>query len=320
MKIDLMRVAEVEGIEQFLEQVTPGPWEEGVDYRDCGVNDGSDPSWQPPPEIPLGKCIACAHGDPLIREYTDGTGVTRHIHRWDRRLDKRKQWEDLPPGQQEGMTQEKFDKFEGEFIDGIYAPWHWITSAATQNTVVGGYSQEEGGIATSRADAEFIARSREWVPRLLYTLRMLYGNSSEYIEFPEEEIDQLREQLQQHGEIVTTRVQGGFNGYVEGQRLVAPWREWLFVAKAERYMNLKDHPYPSALTDQQKAEIGDNPLDVLYLRKMWEPPVIRKSHTPNKTGNQMVGEWEQRIQAGEAQDETVSGHNKEDSGRGGREG
>lgn len=316
MKYEPLTVIEIREIEAFLEGVTPGPWEEGVDYRDCGVNDGSDPHWEPPPCIPPGKCVACTHDDPLIEEYKDERGHTRHVHRWDQRLSKRKHWEDLTPEQQEECeSREEFERHEEEFVDGRYACWHNVTSAATRQTIIGHYACEQGGVATNRTDAEFIARCREWMPRLLHTVEMLYGNQGDLITFPEEEIPQIRKQLDEYRQVITTRVLKEYDKYIEGQRLRSPWGEMLFVAKIERYTNLNDHPFFNELTEEQKEIIGDNPLDVLYLRKLWGHPVIHKY--PGKSGEQLLKEWEQQV--GRSPDATIHRHDSKDSDGGGGE-
>lgn len=275
MKIKPMSIAEVLAVEEFLKQVTPGPWEEGVDYRNCGVNDGSDPTWQVPPEIQEGQCTACVDGQPLISEYINAEGHTRHIHKDDHRLDKPARWEDLSLEDQQWFeTPEKFNAFEESCLSGDGACWHWITSAETRKVVVGSFSHTNGGVATHQTDAEFIARSREWVPRLLKTVKLLYSTQGEEFTFPEEEIPEIKETLDREGQIETVCVLDDFNKYVQGQRLVAPWGDWLYIAKVERYLNLVDYPQYEQLPEHQRRQIGALPIDILYLRKLWGPAII----------------------------------------------
>jgi len=135
---------ELAAIAARAEAATAGPWEVGNPYSIAGVNDGSIADWQAPANIPRGKCSVCVHSPnaPLVRTISqpygqvDKTG-NYHVHR---------------------MTLHE---------DDYWQPWRKVTSAATLAEIAGTYDYDAGGIATTRADAEFVAHARTDVPRLL---------------------------------------------------------------------------------------------------------------------------------------------------------
>jgi len=113
------------------EAATAGPWSAGVFYIAATVNDGANPTWAPPPTIPVGECAYCREGNP-VRVRKGLRGETLHVHA----------------------------------LDGV-GDWHGIYSTTTGDAITGNYDHEEGGVCSTEADAAFIAHAREDVPTLL---------------------------------------------------------------------------------------------------------------------------------------------------------
>ena len=114
---------------ELCQKATKEPWEIEVWYVAVVVNDGSDPDWNPPACVPKGKCSLCDRK--LVREYKDKLGRTIHLHR-------------VP--------------FDGD--------WRNIYSADGIK-IVGNYDFENGGVCTTREDAEFIISSRTGWPHAI---------------------------------------------------------------------------------------------------------------------------------------------------------
>lgn len=101
------------------------------------------------------KCMLCDMSEPLAT--VTENGQTCHVHFDDR------QYED---------------------------DWRDIASESTFETIVGDYSYDSGGVATTRADAEFIAHAREDVPALIAEVERLW-----------EENWKLHQELRKHADV-----------------------------------------------------------------------------------------------------------------------
>ncbi len=115
---------------------TQGEWRAGIYYAYSKINDGSDPSWNAPNRIPQGRCALCAQKKRPCRTRRTVDGVNYHVNRTN-------------------------------------TSWHMITSAKTHRQITGNYEYEEGGVCSTKQDAEFIAlctSETEGVPELLRQL------------------------------------------------------------------------------------------------------------------------------------------------------
>ncbi len=107
-----------------------------------------------------GKCCYCLSpkANELVREFVAEDGRPAHVHRF--------AWDDYP------------DK------------WHFIDSA-DGTTITGNYDYEDGGVASKREDADFIAHARTDVPALLAEVERLRKE----LEWATDECYRLRERL-----------------------------------------------------------------------------------------------------------------------------
>ncbi len=134
---------ELDEIARRAAAATSGPWEAGVRYERFGVNEGVRPGEGPYSFLPPGRCFWCAEsGETALAMGRDRRGAVYHVHR---------------------IVADP---------DSARARWRTISSAATHEPVVeSGEGKGLSGIL--RRDAEFIARAREDVPRLVAEVRRL---------------------------------------------------------------------------------------------------------------------------------------------------
>jgi len=134
---------ELDEIARRAAAATAGPWEAGVRYERFGVNEGVRPGEGPYSFLPPGRCFWCAEsGEAALAMGRDRRGAVYHVHRI------------VPDPGRSGSR------------------WRTISSAATHEPVV--ETGEGKGLAgILRHDAEFIARARDDVPRLVAEVRRL---------------------------------------------------------------------------------------------------------------------------------------------------
>jgi hypothetical protein len=102
---------------------TKEPWEIGVYCTTAAVNDGTHKDWKPPKYIAHGECSLCGNeSGELLRTYRDERGKTFHVH-----------------------------KFKDEDANN----WRSVYGG-DGSEVIGMYDYEEGGVKSSKADAERI--------------------------------------------------------------------------------------------------------------------------------------------------------------------
>ena len=274
---------ELQSVEKLLGMVTPGPWNTGRSYDFARVNDGSGPpDWDVPDEIPEGGCHWCHPKFPEAKLVSTGVGPegqNYHVH-------EHNDW--VAPGgldntpeefiakilEENECTREEYDTLVREEQDKIDndpryldAPWRFITSAETFQAVVGMYHYEQGGIATNKHDADFIAQCRELVPRLIEILKRLVPVP---IDFPKEEYGQIEQKLRADLVVMTTRFSDDKGKYHPNQILLLPFKfsPKAIVKQVESFDKLEDHPYLDELTENQKALIDGNPFDVVWFYKL----------------------------------------------------
>ena len=97
------------------------------------------------------------------------------------------------------------------------------------------------------------------------------------ISFPEREIDDVRESLMRSGIICTTRVQHEKGLYIKGRQYMTPWGDVVEAIGVTEGKGLDRHPHQALLDDQMRAEIGDHPFDIVYLRIVTAPQVVARS-------------------------------------------
>jgi hypothetical protein len=272
---------ELQLVEELLKKVTPGPWNTGKYYDFARVNDGSGPDdWEDKPAaIPEGGCHWCHPQYPeakLVGEGVGPEGQNYHVH-------EHNDWEatgleNVPEEyveqilKENGCTREEYDALvreEQEKIDNDPryrdAPWRYITSADTFQIVIGMYHYEQGGIATNREDADFIAQCRELVPRLIEALKRLMPAPLELPKTGRKQIE--RNLLADHIEYITC-AQGKYH---QDQILLVPFKftpPKVIVKLVESFDKVEDHPYFDELTKAQKERIGDKPFDVVWFYKL----------------------------------------------------
>ena len=119
-------------IKERCSKATIGPWFNGP-VLVGKVNYSSDPDFEP--AIPEGSCYQCIENPGLGFTCIKKDGMVYHLH--------------VYPDY-------------GSFSE----PWREITSVQAK-TVVGNYNYEEGGVASTKDDSDFIAHSRKDIPALL---------------------------------------------------------------------------------------------------------------------------------------------------------
>ncbi len=77
------------------------------------------------------------------------------------------------------------------------------------------------------------------------------------IDFPKNEISDIRKRLKEGKRVFTTRIDREQGLYREGQRWRAPWGSWLEVVDVRPYTRLTDHPYYDQLTEFQRDIIRE---------------------------------------------------------------
>lgn len=176
-----MTPEDLAAIKEWEAQATPGPWEQGVDYAEAPVNPGEgewatwrdrdrmepDLIWQVK-HLPVGQCDLCQDGPPL-REETRDTPVMLY-RRWD-------------AGQGQDVVGESSRRvtFHVHRVARRRAtPLAPITSSTCQRVVLDVTTDAphatdagETRLVLSEADAQFIARAREAVPRLITEIERL---------------------------------------------------------------------------------------------------------------------------------------------------
>jgi hypothetical protein len=115
-------------------KATPGPWRDDVYVFECGVFEEGDYERGLSRKIPIGKCDDCGKGPLLATIVREGTTFHRHM---------REPTEDY-----------QFD-------------WRSIFSASNGTEICGNYDYEEGGVASTKEDADFISHARQDIPDLL---------------------------------------------------------------------------------------------------------------------------------------------------------
>lgn len=138
-----LTLEELDEIAARARGATPGPWEAGVRYERSGVNEGARPGEGPFSFLPVGRCFLCAEsGVPPLAMERDRHGGVYHVHR---------------------VSSDAAKTASG---------WRTISSAATREPVVESY---EGMVSVGIRphDAEFIARARRDVPRLVAEVKRL---------------------------------------------------------------------------------------------------------------------------------------------------
>lgn len=130
---------------------TPGPWRNGISVGVAGVNDGSDPAWKPT-YIPAGRCSMCREAPEPCSVVLPGSSLPTQYDR------------------KPGNCHIKVHVTEPSSpVDAEEPPdnrWRYVYSLQTYECIVGGYDWEEGAVASTPADAVFIAEARELVPAL----------------------------------------------------------------------------------------------------------------------------------------------------------
>ena len=139
-------VERIKEITQRSKDATPGPWEIGVWYHLAAVHDETaDPEWEYRKTFAWGCCAMCREGNEPIatvsRESRTGRMCNYHVHR---------------------------SECQNE--------WRQVVSAHTYGDICGNYDYEEGGVASTREDAEFIAHAREDIPYLLDVIGQLLAD------------------------------------------------------------------------------------------------------------------------------------------------
>ena len=116
----------VKEILKYCKAATPGPWDYKFRYIQAKVNDSSNKDWAVPRDILVGKCSCC--DSEYVSTIADAKG-NYHIHRY--------------PSED----------------------WREVYSD-TGELIIGNYDYEQGGVASKKADAEFMARARTDLPNL----------------------------------------------------------------------------------------------------------------------------------------------------------
>ena len=89
-----------------------------------------------------------------------------------------------------------------------------------------------------------------------------------HITFPSVEYSNLIEDLSNGYDILTTRISKEKNKYKLNDILSSDLGYYLEVFAVQTYNSISKHPYISYLNSDQKKEIGNNPFDIVYLRKL----------------------------------------------------
>ena len=274
---------ELDLVEALLKKVTPGPWNTGKHYDFARVNDGSGPpDWDVPEDVPEDGCHWCHLMFPEAKFVSEGVGPdgqNYHVHEHDdwkaagldnvpeEFLEKILKENDCTREEYDTLVREEQEKIDNDprYRD---APWRYITSADTFQTVVGMYHYEQGGIATTREDADFIAQCRELVPRLIETLKHLMPTP---IEFPGEDHKQIEKDLLAGDVVVTTRILGERGKYRKDQVLFVPFKfnpSKVIVKQVESFDKIEDHPYLDELTNKQRKLFSGHSFDVIWFYKL----------------------------------------------------
>jgi len=127
-------------IEERVSKATPGPWRHDVYVFECGVFEEGDYERGFAKDIPIGKCDDCGKGPLLATIVREGKTFHRHMR--------------------EPTADYQFD-------------WHSIFSASNGDEICGNYDYEDGGVASTKEDADFISHARDDEPALLTTIREL---------------------------------------------------------------------------------------------------------------------------------------------------
>lgn len=99
-------------------------------------------------------------------------------------------------------------------------------------------------------------------------VQRLLPSSIKKITFPKTEHKSLISDLSEGYDILTTRILNEKNKYNTNDILESDLGYFLEVIKVETYKNISDHPYLKYLDSFQLNQIGNNPFDIVYLRKV----------------------------------------------------
>lgn len=153
----MMDTKRLEEIKACHGAATEGPWRTYGHYSFGAYNDGhltdvDHPSYPYLSKLPVNRCSSCVKEDgpcPIVLpQGMDGWRVPLH-GRW------------FVPKRLRG-DQSKSDEL-----------WRNVYSDATYGKIVGGYDYEDGGVASTEADAVFIANSWQYVKDLINEVERL---------------------------------------------------------------------------------------------------------------------------------------------------
>ena len=87
------------------------------------------------------------------------------------------------------------------------------------------------------------------------------------IDFPKEEYPSLEKRFNENKIVITHRVDKEYNKYFKGDILSTPFEFKVKVISVDKLKNVKDSPFINDLTKEEIKQIGNNPVDLIRLKK-----------------------------------------------------